>query len=104
MGEDSWGSEHFPIVLETRIKPDLANNYKRTPRLHKSNTDWDIFHEELDKNLKRMAGYDTMSVQVVYSTFVATIESAVLKATPSSGQGKGKSKKSRSDVHGPPSP
>lgn len=99
VGEDSWGSDHLPITIESQLAPECPIGFRRTPRLHKTSTVWDKFQEVLDKNLKLLVGYDTMDTQVLYASFVAIMENAVVSASPVIGRGRGRTCKS---LHGPP--
>lgn len=56
--EDSWGSDHFPIKASIKIGCEINNYRKRSNRLSKKTTDWEIYKTELD-NLSKLIIEDT---------------------------------------------
>lgn len=103
VGKDPWGSDHFPIIIESNIKIASPDNIKRSPRLHRGNTDWNKFQNDLEKKLKLLSDYATMEVEVLYSTVVAVIEDALIGSSPQA-KSRGRDQSTQSGICGPPCP
>lgn len=83
VSDDPWGSDHLPIIMRLQAIPDLSSKTKRVPRLHNTNTDWDLFQVNLDKDIKLIGDIESMDIESLYSTFISVIEDALLSAAPS---------------------
>lgn len=97
---DTWGSDHFPILIELPNVLDRAPKPRKTPKLYSTNTDWSCFQKEMDRNVKSLFNAD-LDVESIYSSFIASVERAAKLATP---RGFASSSKKGEKVTHPPCP
>lgn len=84
VGESSWGSDHFPIVIEFEGQTRLNINHRPIKRLHTRKTDWSEFSRELKDRMNttpEVHGGHGDPLQR-YSSFATLVETGTIKATP----------------------
>lgn len=80
-GEDPWGSDRFPLILE--IKTSRITYHKITNRLSTKKTDCEEYHKWMDQKIKQLREeIDTSNnFETKYETFVAYMKAAIFKAS-----------------------
>uniref|UniRef100_A0ABD2WJ56 Endonuclease/exonuclease/phosphatase domain-containing protein n=1 Tax=Trichogramma kaykai TaxID=54128 RepID=A0ABD2WJ56_9HYME len=84
--DDSWGSDHFPIVTSGKI--DINYCKKIDYRYNLSKMSWESFLEELEtkKNVFNSLVYLNFSVITKYDTFINIINTCIINSMPQVGQ------------------
>lgn len=85
VGDDPWGSDHYPITIEFKKTTENRISNCNKKRLYNRTTDWAKFRQTLQDKLE-----DTISVtqsrdidtQVNYTTLVAIIVDAIQNSIP----------------------
>uniref|UniRef100_A0A1B6C2K7 Uncharacterized protein n=1 Tax=Clastoptera arizonana TaxID=38151 RepID=A0A1B6C2K7_9HEMI len=83
--KDTWGSDHFPILIKYNVPVTVNNNTFISSRIYNNKTDWEKFTKEVD--IKLEAKNSTFSDQdsnalELYSIFTSIIKKALELTTP----------------------
>ncbi|EZA55637.1 hypothetical protein X777_04329 [Ooceraea biroi] len=85
VGEDPWGSDHFPISISIFGQVTATNRFCPSYRLHSVKTDWKkvsrLLEEAIPLCLDLVYNVD-LDIQTKYSSFFALISNCVTSATP----------------------
>uniref|UniRef100_A0ABD2XMY4 Reverse transcriptase domain-containing protein n=1 Tax=Trichogramma kaykai TaxID=54128 RepID=A0ABD2XMY4_9HYME len=83
---DSWGSDHFPIVISGLI--DFHQNPKVDYRYNLKKLNWETFLEELEVNKGIFSSLKYLNSTVItkYELFISTIDKCIMKSMPLTSQ------------------
>lgn len=84
VGQDSWGSDHFPIYITLNEKVEIKTSFKSN-RITNSKTDWNLVDENLANCIEKCKEviYNIVSdIQTKYTTFIAIVTNCVQEANP----------------------
>lgn len=102
VGEDPWGSDHFPIFVHSCLHLDALSSLRTSPRLYSVKTDWTVFQKHMDGIIKRNLP-PSLGIEVRYPSFVALLGDALREATPHAFHHT-QSRKNNSTISRPPCP
>lgn len=82
VGDDTRGSDHFPINVIVNVEKHLY--FKKTFRIRSSKTDWEKFYEYLDLNIDQLytINFDVSKAREKYNIFTELINRAIEFSTP----------------------
>lgn len=82
VGEDSMGSDHYPIAFNLNIEKTFYN--KKTYKIKTLRTDWNKFTSTLEENYPEflLQEYENMKPSDRYEFFINTITNAIKNSTP----------------------
>jgi hypothetical protein len=84
VGDEPWSSDHYPISLELHRSVDPRILHRAPYKMYTLKTDWEQAISNISNNLGPLEATilnSNLDIQVKYSTFVATITSAIMEAT-----------------------
>lgn len=81
VGSDIWGSDHFPIFIESSSKSDKLIIPGKRFKFYSFNIDWSLLQTIMDRDIKNLL-FDTLDTESLYSFFFATVEKAIKKDSP----------------------
>lgn len=80
---DTWGSDHFPLAISVRVKPDVYS--KKSNRLSTVYTDWRLYADILNKYVQCTDMFSriwvTDTVEGQYTQFIDTLRYVVTLAS-----------------------
>lgn len=83
MGNDPWGSDHFPISIIINLTPELPKVKNTRHKLYTNRTNWESFQRSMDNDLKNLSkDYANLDAPILYTNFTCIIEKALTVATP----------------------
>lgn len=79
--KDTWGSDHFPIIAEIKVKKE--NYIKKTNRISKKKTKWKIYEKEILKKefILDTENYQNKNLEGKYEYLADIMKEAVRIAT-----------------------
>lgn len=99
VGDDPWGSDHFPIRIDINCRFSVYSPFNKKVRLHHKFTNWDLFRNLLDSSIKdNLENLNNCpDVLVRYSSFTSLIYLALEGLNHSHRNKKRKSKTNSAD-------
>lgn len=81
VGNDSWGSDYFPIFVSSELRPDTSLSFRRSTRSYSVYTDWKAFQRLVNEEVRRLSS-EIPDVEVLYTIFVSLVVGALEAVTP----------------------